>query len=171
MSPMVFHQCHRRNLCLADSSILESNESNGIPSMSSSSSSLPSSWSKMSHFEVTACAWTSSGSTVSHLDGTNPAGICLAEELETLFLDDGVWTSRGIPSTSESSSVASLSSWPPLLSFGSSAFSMVETKPKKIFCILIKKSCGYSAQSSHARKHCITRCLKASARIRDSMFE
>ena len=68
---------------------------------------MPSSWSKMSHFEVTACAWTSSGSTVSHLDGTNPAGICLAEELETLFLDDGVWTSRGIPSTSEFSSAES----------------------------------------------------------------
>lgn len=32
------------------------------------------------------------------------------------------------------------------------------TRPRKMFCSLIRKGSGYTAQSSHARKHDITRC-------------
>lgn len=39
------------------------------------------------------------------------------------------------------------------------SFSTVRlTRPRKMFCSLMRKGSGYTAQSSHARKHDITRC-------------
>ena len=93
-----------------------------LPSMSSSSISFfwleGSSWSNMSHLDVTAWACTSSGSTVSHLEGTKPEGSGFFWDLLPLPLGAGCccccWVGPGVaeffssncngtPSTSESS--------------------------------------------------------------------